>query len=86
MKNKIQATLGKLTTLLAEEEYSKEIMHTQNVKFRKFMFRLGNYNNTVLTPAEVISLHDATANEDMGEKFFKDLVEKLIGVKKWKIL
>ena len=46
------------------------------------MFRLGNYNNTVLTPAEVISLHDATANEDMGEVFFKDLVEKLIGVKK----
>ena len=80
MKNKIQATLGKLTTLLAEEESSKEIMHTRNIKFRKFMFRLGN--NIVLTPAEVISLHDATANEDMGEKFFKDLVEKLIGVKK----
>ena len=80
MKNKIQATLGKLNTLLDEEELLVYRMHTRNIKFRKFMFRLGN--NIVLTPAEVISLHDATDNEDMGEKFFKDLVEKLIGVKK----
>ena len=74
MRNKIEASLDKLTTLLAEEESFKETMNTRNVKFRKFLFRLGKYNNTLLTPAEVISLQDATTNEDMGEKFFKDLL------------
>jgi len=83
MRNKIEASLDKLTTLLAEEESFKETMNTRNVKFRKFLFRVGNhpYYNAVLTPAEVISLQDATTNEDMGEKFFKDLVDKFKGVR-----
>ena len=74
MRDKIGFALDKLTTALDEDKSSKEIMNTRNVKFRKFLFRLGKYNNTLLTPAEVISLQDATTNEDMGEKFFKDLL------------
>ena len=83
MRNKIEATLDKLTTLLAEEESSKEIANTRTVKFRKFLFRVGKhpYYNAVLTPTEVISLYDATINEDMGEKFFNDLVHKFKGVR-----
>ena len=74
MRDKIGFALSKLTTAYDEDKSSKEIMNTRNVKFRKFLFRLGKYNNTLLTPAEVISLQDATTNEDMGEKFFKDLL------------
>ena len=83
MRDKIGFALSKLTTAYDEDKSSKEIMNTRNVKFRKFLFRVGNhpYYNAVLTPAEVISLQDATTNEDMGEKFFKDLVDKFKGVR-----
>ena len=67
MKNKIQATLGKLTTLLAEEESSKEIMHTQNVKFRKFMFRLGNSGDLVTWSSDEFK---ALRRQDVSPAYF----------------
>jgi len=80
--------LSKLVSEINELEVYKEDEHNRTVKFRKFLFRLdainGPYENAVLTPREIISLYDATADKDMGEKFFKNLVDKFLIDPDWR--
>ena len=76
----IQKSVSKINKALHNVEIDTNVMQTRTNKFRKYLSRLKQYpyENVKLTPNEIITLHEATACEDEGAKFFKDMTDRFI--------
>ncbi len=82
----IQNSVNKINRAIHDVEHNTSIMQERTNKFRKYLSQMKQhpYKNVKLTPNEILTLHEATACEDMGEKFFRNLVDKFLIDPNWR--